>query len=217
MRVHLPLPAASQSVTVPANTLIFRKAGLRVAVVQNSRPQLVTVTIARDYGEKVEIISGLRPTDAVPTDECARDVQYRRRQRAHWGDASGLQTVKAREHMSASGYARVLFTCSELYPLIKTGGLADVCAALPRPLAREGVDVRRMLPAYPCALAAVEGPHEILRLTDGGRILRARVPDSRLLIYLFDQPDLFSRAGNPYQDEHGTGWPDNHRRFCGIL
>jgi multidrug efflux pump subunit AcrA (membrane-fusion protein) len=91
MRVHLPLPAASQSVTVPANTLIFRKAGLRVAVVQNSRPQLVTVTIARDYGEKVEIISGLRPTDAVPTDECARDVQYRHRQRAHWGDASGLK------------------------------------------------------------------------------------------------------------------------------
>jgi starch synthase len=71
-----------------------------------------------------------------------------------------------------------------------------------------------MLPAYPCALALVESPREILRLINGGRILRARMPDSHLPIYLFDQPDLFSRAGNPYQDEHRTDWPDNHRRFA---
>jgi multidrug efflux pump subunit AcrA (membrane-fusion protein) len=66
--VHLSLPASARSVTVPANTLLFRKEGLRAAVVRNGRTQLVPVTIGRDYGEKVEILSGLRPTDEVIVD-----------------------------------------------------------------------------------------------------------------------------------------------------
>jgi starch synthase len=43
---------------------------------------------------------------------------------------------------------RVLFATSEAYPLAKTGGLADVSRALPLALARCGVDVRLLLPAY---------------------------------------------------------------------
>jgi RND family efflux transporter MFP subunit len=66
--VHLSLPSAVQSVTAPANTLLFRKEGLRTAVVRNGRAQLVSVTIGRDYGEKVEILSGLQPTDEVIAD-----------------------------------------------------------------------------------------------------------------------------------------------------
>jgi len=66
--VHLSLPSALQSVTVPANTLLFRKEGLRTAVVRNGHAQLVPVTIGRDYGEKVEILSGLHPTDEVIVD-----------------------------------------------------------------------------------------------------------------------------------------------------
>src|ERR1700723_2286977 len=66
--VHLSLPAATQSVTVPANTLLFRKEGLQAAVVRNGHAQLVAVTIGRDYGEKVEILSGLQTSDAVITD-----------------------------------------------------------------------------------------------------------------------------------------------------
>lgn len=50
---------------------------------------------------------------------------------------------------------RVLFVCSEVYPLAKTGGLADVCAALPGALARAGIDVRIMLPGYPAAMTGV--------------------------------------------------------------
>jgi starch synthase len=49
---------------------------------------------------------------------------------------------------------RVLFVSSEIYPLAKTGGLADVSAALPLALAGLGVDVRLLLPAYPQALEA---------------------------------------------------------------
>lgn len=63
--VHLSLPAVTHSVTVPANTLLFRQEGLQTAVVRNGRAQLITVTIGRDYGDKVEVLSGLKSTDEV--------------------------------------------------------------------------------------------------------------------------------------------------------
>ena len=66
--VHLSLPEATQSVTLPSNTLLFRQEGLSAAVVRNGHAQLVPVTVGRDYGERVEILSGLRPTDEVITD-----------------------------------------------------------------------------------------------------------------------------------------------------
>jgi RND family efflux transporter MFP subunit len=66
--VHLTLPASAGSVTVPSNTLLFRREGLRVAIVRDGRAQLVPVTIGRDSGENVEIVSGLKTTDDVITD-----------------------------------------------------------------------------------------------------------------------------------------------------
>jgi RND family efflux transporter MFP subunit len=66
--VHLTLPTAVQSVTLPSNTLIFRKEGLRAAVVRNGHAQLIALKIGRDYGEKVEILSGLEPSDEVISD-----------------------------------------------------------------------------------------------------------------------------------------------------
>jgi RND family efflux transporter MFP subunit len=63
--VHISLTAAVHSVTVPANTLLFRKEGLQAAVARNGHTQLVPVTIGRDYGDKVEILSGLQPSDEV--------------------------------------------------------------------------------------------------------------------------------------------------------
>ena len=66
--VHLKLPHAMHSVTIPANTLIFRKEGLQVGLVRNGKAELVPVKISRDYGNSVEIVSGLQPTDAVIVD-----------------------------------------------------------------------------------------------------------------------------------------------------
>jgi RND family efflux transporter MFP subunit len=66
--VHLSLTREIRSVTVPANTLMFRKEGLRVAVVRDGRADLVPVVIGRDYGDKVEIVSGLEPSDQVILD-----------------------------------------------------------------------------------------------------------------------------------------------------
>jgi RND family efflux transporter MFP subunit len=66
--VHLKLPDESRSVTIPSNTLIFRKEGLQVGLVRDGKAELVPVKISRDYGNTVEIISGLQPTDAVIVD-----------------------------------------------------------------------------------------------------------------------------------------------------
>jgi len=67
--VHLNVPAAthaaSQSVVIPANTLLFRSEGLRVGVVRNHHAELVPIRIGRDYGSTVEVIAGLKPTDQV--------------------------------------------------------------------------------------------------------------------------------------------------------
>jgi multidrug efflux pump subunit AcrA (membrane-fusion protein) len=66
--VHLKLPGRANSVTVPANTLLFRTEGLRVGVVRNGQAQLIPIQIGRDYGSRVEILSGLASTDDVILD-----------------------------------------------------------------------------------------------------------------------------------------------------
>jgi RND family efflux transporter MFP subunit len=67
--VHLKIPdkAANKapSLTVPANTLLFRSEGLRVGVIRGDHAELVPITIGRDYGSTVEVINGLKPTDQV--------------------------------------------------------------------------------------------------------------------------------------------------------
>jgi RND family efflux transporter MFP subunit len=57
--------ATSQSVVIPANTLLFRAEGLRVGVVRSDHAELAPITIGRDYGATVEVIAGLKPTDQV--------------------------------------------------------------------------------------------------------------------------------------------------------
>jgi len=66
--VHLKLPQTVRSVVVPSNTLLFRSEGLRVALARDGRVQLAPVKIGRDYGSTVEVISGLRSSDAVVLD-----------------------------------------------------------------------------------------------------------------------------------------------------
>ncbi|QNI34254.1 efflux RND transporter periplasmic adaptor subunit [Alloacidobacterium dinghuense] len=73
--IHLPIPPSNSSMTLPSNTLLFRKEGLRVGVVRDGRVQLAPVQIGQDYGAKVEIISGLAPADQVilnPPDSLAQ-------------------------------------------------------------------------------------------------------------------------------------------------
>jgi RND family efflux transporter MFP subunit len=78
--VHFKLPEAIRSVTVPANTLLFRSEGLRIGVIHNGKAALVPVTIGRDYGTTVEIVSGVTATDQVivdPPDSLVSDAPVR--------------------------------------------------------------------------------------------------------------------------------------------
>lgn len=65
VHVHFVIPRARKSVTIPANALLFRREGLQAGVVRGGKVELVPVTIGDDFGDSVEIISGLQPTDQV--------------------------------------------------------------------------------------------------------------------------------------------------------
>ncbi len=114
---------------------------------------------------------------------------------------------------------KILFCASEAYPLIKTGGLADVCGSLPRAVQSLGEDVRVMLPAFPPVLerAGDVRPIASLHLIGAAEpvvILEGRFPDSTLPLYLVDSESHFARPGNPYLQPDGTDWPDNAARFA---
>lgn len=111
----------------------------------------------------------------------------------------------------------VLFVASEAFPLIKTGGLADVAGSLPGALNQEGLDVRLLLPAYADVLAALETPAELVAEFElagqAVHILQTRLPNSGVPVWLLQHPLFSSRPGNPYQDHSGHPWPDNAERF----
>jgi starch synthase len=116
----------------------------------------------------------------------------------------------------------VLAVASEVYPLVKTGGLADVVGALPAALKEEGVATRTMVPGYPQILQVLQKPpfttEEIRRWPDfyGGaaRLLAGSV--AGLDLFVLDAPHLFARPGNPYTAPDGTDWPDNAIRFAAL-
>jgi RND family efflux transporter MFP subunit len=66
--VHLKLPDQARSVTIPSNVLLFRKEGLQVGLVRDGKAHLVPVKIGHDFGNTVEIVSGLQRTDSVIVD-----------------------------------------------------------------------------------------------------------------------------------------------------
>lgn len=78
--VHLKLPSKVEALTVPANALIFRSAGLQIGILRKGRVQLVPVVIGHDYGDTVEIISGLNKNEQVivnPSDSIASGERVR--------------------------------------------------------------------------------------------------------------------------------------------
>ena len=113
---------------------------------------------------------------------------------------------------------RVLSVTSEIFPLVKTGGLADVAGALPAALAAEHVEVRSLVPGYPAVLAAMQGAEPALALPDlfGGpaRVLAGTV--SGLALFCLDAPHLYDRPGSPYGRPDGADWGDNLQRFAAL-
>jgi len=78
--VHLKLDGAARAVVVPVNTLIFRAEGMQVAVVRDNKAALVPITIGRDYGAEVEVLSGVGPDDDLienPSDSLTSGAEVR--------------------------------------------------------------------------------------------------------------------------------------------
>src|SRR5260370_11213572 len=113
---------------------------------------------------------------------------------------------------------RVLSVASEIYPLIKTGGLADVTGALPKALKLEGIETRTVVPGYQDVLNELEEADEVVRFPDfyGGpaRVLSGSMAELDLVI--LDAPHLFARPRNPYVAPDGADWPDNAIRFAAL-
>lgn len=111
---------------------------------------------------------------------------------------------------------RVLSVASEAFPLIKTGGLADVVGALPLALAKEHVEVRTLLPGYSSVVAALRDDTVVVSEIDdcfGGAARLLLATSNSLVLFVLDAPHLFRRMGGPYTAPDGLDWTDNHRRF----
>lgn len=111
---------------------------------------------------------------------------------------------------------RLLSVTSEAYPLVKTGGLADVAGALPAALAGQGVAVTTLIPGYPAVMAALDDAEAVLELPvlAGAPATVWRGKAAGLDLFVLDAPHLYDRVGNPYLGPDGRDWPDNAVRFA---
>ena len=100
---------------------------------------------------------------------------------------------------------RILQVSAELFPLLKTGGLADIAGALPSALVAAGVEPRALLPGFPAIRAGLsddtlvghfDAPWgERLHLRRG-TLAAVPTPAGPLQAYVLDAPGLFDRPGS---------------------
>jgi starch synthase len=113
---------------------------------------------------------------------------------------------------------RVLAVASEIYPIIKTGGLADVAGALPTALRAYDIETRTLIPGYPDVIKALPATEVLLDWPrfHGGPIRLLGGSHAKLDLLVLDAPHLFARPGNPYVMPDGKDWPDNGVRFAAL-
>ena len=114
---------------------------------------------------------------------------------------------------------RVLHVCTEVFPLLKTGGLADATAALPVAQVRLGCDARMLVPGFPTIQSGLKDRREVTTFPArfgayAIRLFAGTVPDTGMTVYFIDAPGLFDRPGNPYTDASNKDYFDNYRRFA---
>ncbi len=112
----------------------------------------------------------------------------------------------------------VLSVTSEIYPLVKTGGLADVAGALPGALAAHDIAVRSLVPGYPKVMDALKKGRVVASFDDlfGGpaQLIAARAEGLDLIV--LDAAHLFDRGGGIYVDDFGQDWADNWARYAAL-
>ena len=123
---------------------------------------------------------------------------------------------------------KVLYVCAELFPFLKTCGLADVGAGLPPALRALGCDVRILMPAFPTIARVATSTRLVSLLPDGPMpwgsapaltatdVALATLPGLALPLYLVQSPALYERPGNPYLGPDGKEWGDNALRFAAL-
>lgn len=119
----------------------------------------------------------------------------------------------------------ILSVASEMYPFIKTGGLADVVGALPFALAdlstpKAPVAVTTLIPGYPVVMdelakVAVDVAR-VLPYFFGGEARILRATSRGVDLFVLDAPHLYARLGNPYADASGVDWNDNPERYAAL-
>lgn len=127
-------------------------------------------------------------------------------------------TVRAVRRRQSVLPLKVLSVTSEVFPLVKTGGLADVTGSLPKALERTGVETTTLVPGYPMVMRQLATALPLLVFDDllGERasLLHTRVDG--LSLFILDAPSLYDRRGGPYVDEAGNDHPDNWKRFAAL-
>lgn len=122
----------------------------------------------------------------------------------------------------ARSRTKILFVTSEVFPLIKTGGLADVSASLPAALRSLDLDVRILLPGYSKVLHQLPHSRKAALISNVAGyypdcVLRtSHLPGTEVPLMLLDCPTLYNHSSGPYQDPAGKDLPRNHMRF-GLL
>ncbi|UVC07811.1 glycogen synthase GlgA [Rhizobium sp. TH2] len=113
---------------------------------------------------------------------------------------------------------KVLSVASEVFPLIKTGGLADVAGALPIALAPLGIDMRTLLPGYTSVLAKLGTTRIVCEIPDllGQPATLLFAEHAGLPLYVIDCPEFYDRDGGPYVDTDGKDYIDNWQRFAAL-
>ena len=116
---------------------------------------------------------------------------------------------------------KILFAASEIYPLIKTGGLADVAGALPVALRKKGHDVKLIMPAYQGILEKVAPIQKSINLGNPFGVgdlllLESHIPENDTPIWLLQCQALYEREDGPYVDKDGLDFADNHLRFAAL-
>ena len=120
---------------------------------------------------------------------------------------------------------RILQVSAEIYPLLKTGGLADIAGALPPAALTAGIDMRVLLPGFPAILSGLKDPKPVASFsTPWGEqieVLFGPLPSvsqggNTVYAYVLSAPALYNRPGNPYEDANKQPYADNHRRFAAL-
>ncbi|MDK1385352.1 glycogen synthase GlgA [Sinorhizobium sp. 8-89] len=112
----------------------------------------------------------------------------------------------------------ILSVTAEIFPLVKTGGLADVASSLPKALTAHGIHTRSMVPGYPSVMQALTGASPIRQYDClfGERATLVAGRADGLDILALDAPGFFDRQGGPYTDDRGKDYPDNWKRFAAL-